>query len=360
MQDEAPLRPDASRPNVTNAAAAKIKRRALLASLAGFQRPSVRNSVGQLVITAGAYVGLTALMYYASLHHLAWLTLLLTVPAAGFVVRLFIIQHDCGHSAYFRSQRMNDIVGWLCSLATFTPYASWRRQHAGHHAVWNNLDQRHGGADIYSACLTVREYQVLSPWRRRLYRAARHPLVAQLLLPPLVFLVLYRVPFDTPRAWRRERRSVHLTNLLIGGLLAGLMLLFGAGPVVLVQGPTMVVASIVGVWLFSVQHRFEDSLWARQAQWTPLGASLYGSSWLRLPRVLQWFTGNIGFHHVHHLLPRVPNYRLQACHEAAPTLATNVTSLTLREALRAPSFALWDEALGRMVRFPENAAAASS
>src|SRR4051794_6274628 len=359
MQGDASLRPDA-RPSGSNVGTAQMERRALLASLAAFQTPSVRHSVGQLVVAAGAYVGLTALMYYATLHHGAWLALLLTVPAAGFVVRLFIIQHDCGHSAYFRSQRMNDVVGWLCSLATFTPYANWRRQHNGHHAVWNNLDERHAGADIYSACLTVREYQALSPWRQLRYRAARHPLVAQLLLPPLVFLVLYRVPFDTPRAWRRERRSVHLTNVLIGSLLAGLMLLFGAGPVLLVQGPTMVIASIIGVWLFSVQHRFEDSLWARQAQWSPLGASLHGSSWLRLPRVLQWFTGNIGFHHVHHLLPRVPNYRLQACHEAAPVLAATVTSLTLHEALRAPSFALWDEHLDRMVRFPENAMVRSS
>jgi omega-6 fatty acid desaturase (delta-12 desaturase) len=340
VQDEALLRPD-TRPSAPDLAEAKMERRALLASLAVFQTPSVRHSVGQLVVTAGAYVGLTALMYYATLHHAAWLALLLTIPAAGFVVRLFIIQHDCGHSAYFRSQRMNDVVGWLCSLATFTPYANWRRQHAGHHAVWNNLDQRHVGADIYSACLTVREYAALAPLQQLRYRAARHPLVAQLLLPPLVFLVLYRVPFDTPRAWRRERRSVHLTNLLTGGMLTGLMLLLGIGPVLLVQVPIMVVASIVGVWLFSVQHRFEDSLWARQAQWTPLGASLHGSSWLRLPGLLQWFTGNIGFHHVHHLLPRVPNYRLQACHEAAPTFAATVTSLTLCEALAAPSFALW-------------------
>ena len=341
-------------------AEAKMKRRALLASLAKFQTPSVRHSVGQLVVTGGAYIGLTALMYYATLHHAAWLALLLTIPAAGFVVRLFIIQHDCGHSAYFRSQRINDVVGLLCSLATFTPYANWRRQHAGHHAVWNNLDQRHAGADIYSTCLTLREYQALPAGRQLLYRAARHPIFAQLLLPPLVFLVLYRVPFDTPQGWRRERRSVHLTNALIGGKLAGLALWLGTGPVLLVQVPVMMVASIIGVWLFSVQHRFEDSLWARQAQWTPLGASLHGSSWLRLPRVLQWFTGNIGFHHVHHLLPRVPNYRLQACHEAAPTLAANVTSLTLRQALSAPSFALWDEALGRMVRFPRRAAALSS
>lgn len=345
--------PGSTNGKVSDTHASKAERRALLARLAPFQAPSLRRSLGQLATTAGAYVGLVALMYYACLHHLAWLALLLAVPAAGLVVRLFIIQHDCGHASFFRSRRANDLVGWLCSVATFTPYASWRHQHAGHHAVWNNLDQRHAGADIYSTCLTVREYQALPPWRQGLYRAARHPLVAQLLLPPLVFLVLYRVPFDTPRAWRRERRSVHLTNLLVGCGLAGLVLLLGWQPVLLVQLPIMVVASIVGVWLFSVQHRFEDSLWARQAEWTPLDASLHGSSWLRLPRVLQWFTGNIGFHHVHHLLPRVPNYRLQACHEAVPSFAGSVTSLTLWQALKAPSYALWDETRGRMVRFPD-------
>lgn len=344
-------------PNDADAAGAE--RRALLARLATFQAPSLGRSLGQLVVTAGAYVGVVTLSYHASLHHLTWLALLLAVPAAGLVVRLFIIQHDCGHASYFRSRRMNDVVGWLCSVATLTPYASWRRQHAGHHAVWNNLDQRHAGADIYSSCLTVREYMALPPWRQRIYRAVRHPLVAQVVLPPLVFLVLYRVPFDTPRSWRRERRSVHFTNLLVGCGLAGLALLLGWEAVLLVHLPVMVTASIIGVWLFSVQHRFEDSQWARQAQWTPLGASLHGSSWLRLPRVLQWFTGNIGFHHVHHLLPRVPNYRLQACHEAVPGFAARVTSLTLWEALRAPSYVLWDETMGRMVRFPGRGASSS-
>ncbi len=332
-------------------------RQALRTALARFQAPSLRRSLWQLASTGGAYAALLALMYL-SLDVSPWLTLALTVPAAGLVVRLFIIQHDCGHEAYFRSRRANAAVGWLCSLATFTPYANWRRQHAGHHAIWNNLDQRHTGADMYSSCLTVQEYQALTPRRQWFYRAARHPLVAQLLVPPLVFLLLYRVPFDTPRSWRKERRSVYLTNLAIGGILAGLMLLLGAGPVLLVQGPTIVVASIVGVWLFSVQHRFEDSLWARQPSWTAVAASLHGSSWLALPRLLQWFTGNIGFHHVHHLLPRVPNYRLQACHEADPAFAANVTRLTLFEAFKAPSYALWDEALGRMVRFPRRNPAA--
>jgi omega-6 fatty acid desaturase (delta-12 desaturase) len=167
-----------------------------------------------------------------------------------------------------------------------------------------------------------------------------------------VFLFLYRVPFDTPKAWRRERRSVHLTNLAVGAMLAALVLLVGYRPVLIVQLPIIMVASTVGAWLFSVQHRFEAAHWARQSQWNRTDAALHGSSYLKLPRMLQWFTGNIGFHHVHHLLPRVPNYRLQACHEALPATAGGVTTLTLRDAFAAPRFALWDEECGRMVRFP--------
>lgn len=324
-------------------------RRSMVAGLTPFQTPMLHRSLGQLAVTAASYAGLLVAMY-ASLHVSVWLTLALSIPAAGFVVRLFIIQHDCGHASYFRSRRANETVGWLCSLATFTPYANWRRQHAGHHAVWNNLDQRHAGADIYSSCLTVAEYQALTRRRQWLYRLARHPVVAQVLLPPLIFLVLYRVPFDTPREWRHERRSVHLTNLALGITLTALVALLGPTPVLLVQLPIMVLASIAGVWLFSVQHRFENSHWSRQDEWSAVAASLHGSSWLRLPRLLQWFTGSIGFHHVHHLLPRVPNYRLQACHEAGSVFA-GVTTLTLREAFSAPTYALWDETLGRMVRF---------
>ena len=171
------------------------------------------------------------------------------------------------------------------------------------------------------------------------------------MLPPLVFLLLYRVPFDAPANWTRERRSVWLTNLVIAGVLAALVLAFGVWPVVLVQLPILVITSIIGVWLFSVQHRFEEAQWARQAEWNPVQASLHGSSYLKLPGILQWFTGNIGYHHVHHLAARMPNYRLQECHEARPELGA-VTTLTLWQALLAPCYALWDEDGGRMVRFP--------
>jgi omega-6 fatty acid desaturase (delta-12 desaturase) len=293
-------------------------------------------------------------MYYAYYHISVWLSLALAIPAAGFVVRLFIIQHDCGHGAYFRARWANELVGWLCSVTTFTPYPFWRRHHANHHAVWNNLDKRPTGGDIYSGCLTVAEYEALSPMRQRLYRLALHPFVAQLLLPPVVFILVNRVPFDTPKAWKKERISVYLTNVAIGAVLLTMILLLDWQSVLLVQLPAIAVASIIGAWLFAVQHRFENSLWAEQADWTALNAALHGSSWLRLPKVLQWFSGNIGFHHVHHLMPRVPNYCLQAAHHAQPAFAANVTGLTLRQALRAPRFTLWDEARGAMVRFPRS------
>jgi omega-6 fatty acid desaturase (delta-12 desaturase) len=168
----------------------------------------------------------------------------------------------------------------------------------------------------------------------------------------VLFVLLQRIPFDTPKSWRTERLTVYLTDLALVVLLATLTLLLGWEPVLLVQLPVIVLASIIGAWLFSVQHRFDGSLWVRQAEWTPMGASLKGSSWLRLPRVLQWFSGNIGFHHVHHLMPRVPNYRLQACHAADPAFTATATGLTFWQALRAPSFTLFDEVRGRMVRFP--------
>ncbi len=281
-----------------------------------------------------------------------WLAILLAPLAAGFLVRIFIIQHDCGHHAFFRSRRANDAVGFACSVLTLTPYVSWRRQHAGHHGIWNDLDRRQSGADIYSSCLTVAEYQALGPWQRFWHRLVRHPLVANVLLPPFIFILLYRTPFDMPKTWRRERRLVHLTSLAIVAVLAGLVLLFGYQRVLAVQLPVMALAAMLGVWLFSVQHRGEATLWARGDAWGHTAAALQGSTYLGLPAVLQWFTGNIGFHHVHHLNPRVPNYRLQECHDGIGFLHA-VPRASFRDALRALRFNLWDEERGRMVRFRE-------
>lgn len=317
----------------------------------GFQLAMPGTALAQIATTFPPLLALLAAMHVGLVLGW-WPVLLLALPAAGLVVRVFALQHDCGHGSLFGSRRANDAVGWFCSLFTLTPYSHWRRQHAGHHAAWNDLDRRDRGADIYSTCTTVAEYQAMGRWRRRGFRAARHPLVTQLLLPPLVFLVLYRFPFDTPSAWHRERRDVHLTNLALAGCYGGLGALLGFGPVAAVLLAVMVPASVAGVGLFSVQHRFEGAQWRRHADWDAVTASLAGSSYLRLPPVLRWFTGRLGFHHVHHLAPRIPNYRLEDCHNAHPAFAS-ARVVTLRDALAAPRLLLWDEAEERMLTLAE-------
>lgn len=322
--------------------------------LARYQTPGLASSLSQLASSFGGFIAACAAMYAAT--DVSYLLALGLAPlAAGFLVRIFIIQHDCGHAAFFRSRRANDLVGLACSLFTLTPYPSWRRQHAGHHGVWNDLDRRQSGADIYSSCLTVAEYRTLTPSQRRWYRLTRHPLVANLLLPPLVFILLYRLPFDMPRSWRRERWGVHLTTLAIVATFGGLGLAVGYARMAAVQLPVMALAAIAGVWLFSVQHRGERTVWIRHDDWDPTTAALRGSSCLRLPRLLQWFTGNIGFHHVHHLSPRVPNYRLQECHERIAAFR-DVPELGFRQALHALRLVLWDEDAGRLVTFRDVAA----
>ncbi len=310
-------------------------------SLARYENAVLAKSVLQLATSIGLFLAACAAMYWA-LHTSYVLTLVLAIPAGALLVRVFIVQHDCGHGAFFVSRRANDAVGMLCSLMTLTPYANWQRQHARHHGNWNNLDRRLSGADIYSSCLTLNEYRSLSARRRFIYRLTRHPIVAHLLLPPFIFAVLYRVPFDTPSAWRRERRSVYRTDAALVVLFGALGWLVGYEQVLLVQAPIILVSSIVGVWLFAVQHRFETALWARQDEWDFASAALEGCSYLRLPKVLQWFTGNIGFHHIHHLAPRVPNYRLEECYDAVPALRA-VPPLSLWSALKSVTLTLWDE-----------------
>ena len=323
---------------------------ALRDALAPFEHAVDATGAIQLAITVGLFFVICSAMY-AALGISYFLSLSLVLPAAGLLVRLFIIQHDCGHGAYFSSREANNITGILCSILTLTPYANWRRQHALHHGNWNNLDRREG-ADSFSGCLTVKEYRTLTFWGRVAYRQTRNPLLMHIVLPPLRFVMLYRVPFGTPAGWRAERRSVYWTNALLLAAFAGAGLLLGFGRVAMVQGPIIVVAAIVGVWLFAVQHRFADTLWLGEANWDFTTAALEGSSYLRLPRVLNWFTGNIGYHHVHHLAPRVPNYRLRACHNAVPALGA-VPPLSLGCALKSVRLALWDEDRRRLIRFCE-------
>lgn len=326
--------------------------------LAQLQAPVLRKSLSQLLTSFGGFFATCAAMY-AVTDLSYWAAIALVPLAAGFLVRIFIIQHDCGHLAFFRSRRANNLVGFACSLLTLTPYASWRRQHAGHHGVWNDLDRRQSGADIYSSCLTVAEYRALSPRQRWWHRTTRHPLVANLLLPPLVFTLLYRLPFDMPKSWRLERRMVHLTTLALVVVLGSLGLALGYERVAAVQLPVLVLAAIIGAWLFSVQHRGERTRWSRHESWDATSAALQSSTYLRLPAILQWFTGNIGFHHVHHLNPRLPNYRLQEGHRRIATHC-NVEILSFWQGLRTLRFILWDEGRGRMATFREVARGTTS
>ena len=338
-------------PGALNRSGAVVRKAAF-----AFARPNAGQGAFQLLTSLGPFIASCVAMYLVYPIS-AWLAAALALPTGTLLVRVFIVQHDCGHGSFFSSARANTLVGRVCSLITLTPFANWARQHSLHHGNWSNLDRRKG-ADLYSACLTVREYLALSRGRRLLHRLPRHPLVAHLLLPPLVFVVLYRVPFDTPRRWVREHRSVHLTNAALLAFFGTLALSLGWQEVLTIHLSIMVVASILGVWLFSLQHRFETARWARRADWDPVVASMEASSWFGLPRVLHWLTGNIGFHHVHHLNTRVPSYRLAAAHEAVQALWPT-KPLSLWGGLRAPWLTLWDEAGGRLVSFREAARAAA-
>jgi acyl-lipid omega-6 desaturase (Delta-12 desaturase) len=321
------------------------------ALLRTFQAPLQTRAAWQVVSTFGLYVTLTAAMY-ASVKFSVLLTLLLAIPYSGLMVRIFIIQHDCGHNSLFAASLHNRVVGRACSLVTLTPFAWWRRVHARHHVTYNNLDLRGCPADFYTDCLTLAEYEKLSRIKRRLYRFSHHPALIHLLQPPFIFLVLQRIPFDTPASCAAERRSVYALNfglLLMFGLL---VYCFGIKTVLLVHLPAASLSAVVGIWLFSVQHRFEASQWFSKADWTQAAAALHGTSYLKLPRLLRWFSADIGTHHVHHLRPSIPNYRLHDCHEACQATMAVVTTLTIAEALKTPSFTLWDENRLRMVPFP--------
>jgi omega-6 fatty acid desaturase (delta-12 desaturase) len=262
-------------------------------------------------------------------------------------VRIFIIQHDCGHGSFFKSRQANDYLGSACSLFTLTPYLYWRKGHAIHHASAGNLEHR-GVGDVYT--MTVKEYLAQSPWGRLKYRFYRHPLVLFMLAPALLFFILYRFPDPRAKALKREQASVWWTNLAIGVVVAALSLTIGWQAFLLVHLPITLLAATLGTWLFFVQHQFEDTYWAKEGEWDYTLAALQGSSYYKLPLVLQWFTGNIGFHHIHHLSPRIPNYLLQRCHEENP-LFQQVVVLTLGSSFKTIFLSLWDEDQRRLVSF---------
>ena len=315
--------------------------------LESYARPTLARSLFQLANTAILFAAVWLAMVW-SLDVSYWLTLALSLPAAGLLVRLFIIQHDCGHGSFFRSNRTADIVGSILGVLTLTPYHYWKKTHALHHATSGNLEHR-GFGDIDT--MTVDEYLSRSRWERFKYRVYRHPVVLFGIGAVLHFFIRHRLPTIIPAEWKRERRSILWTDLGLAAAIALMGVLVGFKAFVLVQLPVTLLSTSIGVWLFYVQHQFEPTYWEHDDQWAYDAAALQGSSYYRLPKFLQWATGNIGLHHVHHLLPRIPNYRLQRVLDEHPELR-EVPTLTLLDSLRCVSLTLWDERTRRLVPFP--------
>jgi len=312
--------------------------------VARYENPALGRSLWQVASTVVSYGVLWYLMH-RSVAISYWITLALAILAAGFLVRLFIIFHDCGHGSFFKSRKANDTLGVITGILTFTPYYQWRHKHAIHHATSGDLDRR-GTGDVWT--MTVREYLDAPRWRRFAYRLIRNPVVLFGIAPLLLLVVGQR--FTWRKADRRERTNVLWTNLAIFGMAALLAWLMGLKAYLVIQVTVLMIAGSVGVWLFYVQHQFEGAYWARRGDWDYVTAALQGSSYYRLPKVLQWFTGNIGFHHIHHLSPGIPNYNLEKCHKADPLLQS-ATHITLLASLKSFSHRLWDEQRQRWVGY---------
>jgi len=309
-----------------------------------YQQPSSWRALWQLLNTFVPY----ALLWY--LMHLSvavswWLTVPLAVLAGALLMRIFIIFHDCGHGSYFKSGWANDTLGFIAGVLTFTPYYQWRWEHAVHHGSAGQLDHR-GTGDVWT--MTVQEYLESSRWRRFAYQLARNPFILFVIAPLYMFVIEQRVP--AAKANRRERESVWWMNLALLCMVIAMSWLLGVAQYLLIQLMVLAVAGAGGVWLFYMQHQFEAAYWERGADWDYATAALQGSSFYRLPKILQWFSGNIGFHHIHHLSPRVPNYNLQRCHEAEP-LFRQVQPMTLFSSLKSLTLRLWDEKDRRLVGY---------
>lgn len=316
------------------------------AELAPHAQPDTARATWQVVNSVGGYLLAWVLMYFA-VDISWWLAAPLAVVAAGLFVRIFIIMHDCGHGSFLQSRRGNDIIGVICGAVSYTPYFRWRWEHARHHATSGNLESR-GIGDIWT--MTVAEYQQASRWERFSYRLIRNPLALLSVGPFWLTLVRERIPIRSPNC--RARHSVWWTNLFMVVVLAIGVLAFGWVDFLLLQLIIISISGAAGIWLFYIQHQFEDAYWVNAEAWKSEDAALRGSSFYKLPKVLQWFSGNIGFHHIHHLSPRIPNYRLERCHDTTEAFL-DVPVVTLRSSMHALSLRLWDERAGKLVGFDQ-------
>ena len=342
-EPEVPRRPDTETDSAATAAERQAEMAAWKKIVAEYQKPDSLRASWQLINTIGSYAMLWYLIYL-SLSVSWWMTIPLAALAAGLLVRVFIIFHDCGHGSFFKARLANDFWGFIAGVLTFTPYYHWRWEHSLHHATAGHLDRR-GAGDVWT--LTVQEYLESSRWKRFAYRLARNPVILFMIAPLFLFVFMQRVP--SSKASRRERHSVWWMNLAILGMVAGMSAVFGIVPYLLIQLTAMAVAGSAGVWLFYVQHQFEHAYWERE-DWDFTAAALKGSSFYKLPRILQWFSGNIGFHHIHHLSPRIPNYNLERCHRSDP-MFRGVKPVTLFSSLKLSTLRLWDEHAQKLIGF---------
>ena len=312
--------------------------------VARYQQPSATRAFWQIANTLVPYA---ALWYFTYLSRNVswWLVAPVAILAGAFLVRIFIIFHDCGHGSYFKSRWANDLTGFIAGVLTFTPYYHWRWEHNIHHATSGHLDKR-GVGDIWT--LTVQEYLEASRWKKFAYRLARNPFILFGLAP--LYLFLFRQRFPSPGASERERHSVWAMNAAILAMAISLSLVFGVLHYIIIQLIILMVAGGAGVWLFYVQHQFEGAYWERGEDWDYTRAALEGSSFYKLPKILQWFSGNIGFHHIHHLSARIPNYNLERCHRADP-LFQRVKPVTFFASFKSLTFRLWDERRRKLVGF---------
>jgi len=297
------------------------------------------------ILSAFVPFGLTWGLMVWSLQFPYWITLLLAIVPSAFLLRIFSIQHDCGHYSFFESKRANDTLGMICSILTLTPYHYWLRSHAYHHAHVSNLDFQATG---YVKLLSVKDFENLSPFQQRLYRIYRHPLILFVFGPFLQFLILQRLTFRISPTWRKERRWVHITNALILLTVTLLSLWLGWRSVLMVELPIVFITSSLGVWLFYVQHTYEDSYFSHSDGWDWYQAAMGGSSLYDLPVLLHFFSGNTGFHHIHHLDPLIPNYSLRNCYNENPCFQT-AHKISLADSLKSIPLALWDEDQQKMV-----------
>ena len=303
--------------------------------IAPFEGSDVKASVRQIMNTIPPFI-ISWVLAYLTLDISIWLTVGFSAIAAGFVIRTFIIFHDCTHGSFFKNKKANAVVGTITGILTLFAYEKWKREHSIHHASSGNLDNR-GVGDIW--VMTIEEYVEASKWERFKYRMYRNPLVMFGIGP--LFLVLISSRFNRKDARKKERNNTYLINISLVVIYSLLIWAIGWQAFVIVQGLTMFIAGALGIWLFYVQHTFEDSYFEDESEWDYVKAAVEGSSYYKLPKVLQWVTGNIGFHHVHHLSPRVPNYNLEKAHESTPPLQ-QATTITIKSSLKSLRFKLYD------------------